>query len=98
MTRSRTHIAVLCPLALVAALALVPTASPHGGRGGLGRVSAGPLATAAADQLNITRARLVTAINAAAVARINEAAETRTSRPPRPPSSRRTSRTTSSSR
>jgi hypothetical protein len=33
MKRSRTHIAVLCALVLVAALALVPTATPHGGRG-----------------------------------------------------------------
>jgi hypothetical protein len=57
-------------------------------------VSAGPLATAAADQLNITRARLVTAISAAAVARINEAAEERTSRQRRRLSSRPTSRTT----
>jgi hypothetical protein len=68
-------------LALVSLAALLTvgatTASAHrGGPGhgrGLGHVSASALVTQAAKELNVTRARLVTAIQNAAVARIDEA-------------------------
>ena len=59
-------------LAVGASGALASRGGPGGHRGVVG-ASAGTLVTAAAQQLNVTRARLVTAIEDAAVARIDEA-------------------------
>jgi CRISPR/Cas system-associated endoribonuclease Cas2 len=77
MSRSKSFV-VLAVTTAVAALAVSTAASAHGGRGGggaLGRIGAGALVTAAAQQLDVTRARLVAAIEAAAVARVDEAVE-----------------------
>lgn len=62
-------------LAATALLALGATAaSAHGGKGGLGRTSTTKLVNAAAKQLNVTPAKLKSAIQASAVTSINEAA------------------------
>jgi len=70
----------IIPLAVVALVALMTVgataASAHKGRGGgLGGASASALVTESAKQLSVTRAKLVEAIEASAVARIDEAAE-----------------------
>ena len=80
MYGSLRRIVVLGAVSLVALLAVgAATASAHGGPGrggGLGEgASALALATEAAKQLSVTRARLVDAIERAAVARIDEAVE-----------------------
>jgi len=67
--------ALVLSLAAIALLALGATAaSAHGGKGGLGRTSTTKLVNAAAKQLNVTSAKLKSAIQASAVTRINEAA------------------------
>jgi opacity protein-like surface antigen len=68
---------LIAVVSLAALLAVGGTAaSAHGGRGhGLGRTSASALVTEAANQLGVTRAALVKAIEDAAVARIDEAVE-----------------------
>lgn len=64
-------LSVVAMLAVGASGALAHRGGP-GGKGGFG-ASAGTLVTQAATQLNVTRARLVDAIEDAAVARIDEA-------------------------
>jgi hypothetical protein len=63
--------------AAIAAAALVfgAAASAHGEYGGVGRVSTSRLVTTAASQLNVSRARLVTAIRSSAYASIDQAVE-----------------------
>ena len=69
--------AALAALALVALLAVgTATAAAHGGPGrGAKRASTSALVTQAAKQLDVTRAKLVKAIQDAAVARIDVAVE-----------------------
>jgi hypothetical protein len=75
MQGSLRRFAALAAVTLVASFAVTAsTASAHG-REGVGlRVSTSTLVTRAAQQLNVTRARLVDAITAAALTRINAAA------------------------
>ena len=81
MTGSMRKHALLAVLALVAVMAVAAsTATAHGGggrggKGGVGGASVSTLVTRAATQLNVTRANLVAAIRASAVARINAAVE-----------------------
>ena len=78
MTTQPKRLLALAAVTVVAALALgAATASAHGreGRDGVSlRVGTSELVTRAAQQLNVTRARLVSAITDAALARINAAA------------------------
>ena len=79
-TSSARRLGFLVAVAAAALLTVgVVAASAHGGRGGgpLGPkgASAGALVTRAADQLGVTRAALVAAIEKAAAARIDEAVE-----------------------
>jgi hypothetical protein len=71
------HGALLVAVVSVVALLTVGAvaASAHGGKrgGGPGRASVGALVTQAAKELGVTRARLVTAIEESAIARIDEA-------------------------
>ena len=78
MGKPSTRGALVAVLSLVALLTVGATAaSAHGGGpgGGLRGASAGALVTQAAKELGVTRAKLVEAIEAAAVARIDEAVE-----------------------
>jgi hypothetical protein len=76
MERFLRRLALVVALALVGLSALAATASAHGGPGfGLRGTSATALVREAAEQLDVTAARLTTAIENAAVARINEAVE-----------------------
>ena len=75
MKRTTIKVALLLTLAAVTVLALGATAaSAHGGKGGPGGVSTTKLVNAAAKQLNVTPAKLKSAIVASATARINDAA------------------------
>jgi prophage DNA circulation protein len=76
MHSSVRRLAVLAALSAVVLLAVgATTAAAHGGpgRGGAKGASAGALATEAAKQLGVTRAKLVEAIERAAIARMDEA-------------------------
>src|SRR5687767_10498435 len=77
MYSSVRRLTVLAALSLVALLAVgATTAGAHGGPGrGFKGASASALVTEAAKQLGVTRAKLVEAIEDAAVARIDEAVE-----------------------
>jgi prophage DNA circulation protein len=77
MYRSMRRLTALAALSLVALLAVgAATAGAHGGPGrGFKGASAGALVTEAAKQLGVTRAKLVEAIEDAALARIDEAVE-----------------------
>jgi hypothetical protein len=75
-TRRRMKRIIMLAVAPLAALLTIgaATAGAHGGPGhGLGRTSATALVREAAEQLDVTAARLTTAIEAAAIARIDEA-------------------------
>ncbi len=78
MGRSSTRTMLLLVLSLAALLTVGTTAaSAHGGGGkrgsGIRGASVGALVTQAAKELGVTRAKLVTAIEDSAVARIDEA-------------------------
>lgn len=75
MNGSVRRLAWFVPLSLVALLTVgAATAGAHGGPVyGLGKTSATALVTEAADQLDLTAARLTAAIEDAAIARIDEA-------------------------
>jgi hypothetical protein len=79
MGKPSTRGALVAVLSLVALLTVGATAaSAHGGGGGPGGLrgaSAGALVTQAAKELGVTRAKLVEAIEDAAVAQIDEAVE-----------------------
>jgi hypothetical protein len=76
MERLLRRFALVVALSLVGLSALAATANAHGGPGfGLRSTSATALVREAAEQLDVTAARLTTAIENAAVARINEAVE-----------------------
>jgi hypothetical protein len=71
----RIVLVVVVPVAVILAVG-AGTATAHGGPGhGLGRVSANALINEAAKQLDVTAAKLRTAIVDAAIARIDEAAK-----------------------
>lgn len=77
MNRTFSKAAFVAALAATAlltlALAATATAHPGGGKGGLGGASASALVTDAAKRLNVTRARLVDAIQDSARTRIDAA-------------------------
>jgi prophage DNA circulation protein len=77
MYSSIKKLTALTALSLVAFLAVgVATAGAHGGPGRAGKkANTSALVTQAAKQLDVTRAKLVSAIEAAAAARIDEAVE-----------------------
>jgi hypothetical protein len=77
MYSSIKKLTALTALSLVAFLAVgVATASAHGSPGRAGKkANTSALVTQAAKQLDVTRAKLVSAIEAAAVARIDQALE-----------------------
>jgi hypothetical protein len=73
MKRMRWTLISLLALAVVTAAAVAPSAAAKRGPGKLGRAGATALVNEAAERLNLTAARLRSAIVDAAIARIDEA-------------------------